>query len=192
MNQTKGILQNAIMELRNNKEAVFILDENLYSINKVDGGDFDINVWNIDQLNSNPEDGGVCYGNAQDAVLFMLPEQDVAEFKKETLQIDIKELYELIMAHDCFTIDDGAMLYNINQGSTDEEDDQDARYLIEAFWEEEGEEKDLHVVWSDITKIEFNCKWEVFHIFRKNEEHTIELKILETISVIPKGVEDAK
>jgi hypothetical protein len=192
METLEKVLNSAISDLSVNAETKFILDGNLYSINKVDGGDFEINVWRVDHLPANPDISGACWGSARDAVLFLLPEQDIEQFNRKTIQVDIKELYDLIIAHDCFIIDDGAMLYNINQGSTNEEDAQDARYLIEAFWEEDGEERELYVIWSDVTKIEYNYQWGVFYIFRKSEEHTIELKILETISVIPKGVEDAK
>jgi hypothetical protein len=185
----------AIADLTINAETIFILNERLHFIKK-EYGDFSIKVWRIDYICSTPDITpditGVCYGSERDAVLFMLPEQDIEELNKKTIQVDINELYELIITNGCFTIDDGAMLYNINQGSTDEEDDQDTRYLIEAFWEEDGEERELYVIWSDVTKIEYNYQWGVFHIFRKSEEHTIALKILETISVIPKGVEDAK
>jgi len=194
----KMILDNAVSELTEKGAAAFVLCGTLYSIFKSESNDgFMVNLWLVDELDSTVDcdDGGLCTGAEIDAVTFCIPEEEHLRYKQSRevqddepyLDIPIDDMYELIIENDCFTIEDGAMLYNINNGSTDGEEDPENKHLIEATWDEDDSECELSVVFSEVKEIKFDKKWGIYKIYLHRDDEPIDLKILTTTTVEPKG-----
>jgi len=100
-------------------------------------------------------------------------------------------MLEIIMNNDCFVIDDGEMLYNINDGYTIEEENLDEKLLINAQWEGERSDCELVLPFSSVEKIVFDKKWGVYKIYSVGEKEPTELKVLQTVAVEP-GVQNDK
>ena len=82
---TKQILANAVAELKEHQNTVFVLDRKMYEIFNSTDGDWEINVYIVSDVylaTTEPYDGGICNGTERDAVEFMLPSKPVDENNK--------------------------------------------------------------------------------------------------------------
>ena len=188
------LLAEAIDKLKREQGITFVLKEDIYDIWKSDTQDgFVINKYQTENLsNVEPCDGGLCTGSEEDAVLFLINEDSRKYFqdkdidrKEESIPVSTESLLDLILHRECFTINDGARLYNINSSAGEIREKSGDECIVDVVWEEDGEDCHLEVLIADVVNIYFNTKWLTYHIETKDD--VIDLQILETTAVTPQS-----